>query len=61
MNDQRANYEAKINELEMSLRNCQQTIVKLESTALELNTRLTQKADVEKQRDTWKAHHDSME
>ena len=28
---------------------------------LELNTRLTQKADVEKQLATWKAHHDSME
>ena len=61
MDQQRANYEDKINELEMSLRNCQQTIVRLESTVLELNTRLTQKADVEKQLATWKAHHDSME
>ena len=51
MDQQRQNYEAKINELEMSLRSCQQTIVRLESTVLELNTHLTQKADVEKQRD----------
>ena len=35
--------------------------VKLESTVLELNTRLAQKADVEAQLDLWKAHHDSME
>ena len=35
--------------------------MKLESTVLELNTRLTKKADVELQRDQWKAHHDSME
>ena len=41
MNQQRQNYEAKINELEGSLRNCQQTIVRLESTVLELNTHLT--------------------
>jgi len=35
--------------------------VKLESTVLELNTRLAQKEDVELQLDTWKAHHDSMQ
>ena len=45
----------------MSLRECQKTIVGLESTVLELNTILTEKIDVEKQRDLWKAHHDSME
>ena len=28
---------------------------------MQLNTHLTEKADVERQRDTWKAHHDSME
>ena len=39
----------------------QQTTVKLESTVLELNTRLAEKEDVEEQRDLWKAHHDSME
>ena len=61
MNKQRSAYELKIDELEMSLRRCQQTIVKLESTVLELNTRLTQKEDVERQLATWKAHHDSME
>ena len=61
MENQRVQYEAKINETEMSLRQCQQTIVRLESTVLELNTRLTKKTDVEKQRDEWKAHHDSME
>lgn len=35
--------------------------VKLESTVLELNTRLAAKQDVEEQIDLWKAHHDSME
>ena len=58
---QRAQYETKIDELELSLRHCQSTIVKLEGTVLQLNTHLIEKADVEKQRDTWKAHHDSME
>ena len=61
MESQRRQYETKIDELELSLRRCQQTIVKLESTVLTLNTHLTEKADVEKQRDMWKAHHDSME
>ena len=50
-----------MNELELSLRKCQQTIVKLEGTVLEKDAMLTKKAEVEKQRDTWKAHHDSME
>lgn len=35
--------------------------VKLESTVLELNTRLAQKEDVERQLVLWKEHHDSME
>ena len=51
MENQRATYETKINELEMSLRGCQQTIVRLEGTVLQLNTELTQRVDVEKQRD----------
>ena len=61
MNEQRTVFETQINGLEDSLRQAQKTIVKLESTVLELNTILTSKRDVEKQRDTWKAHHDSME
>jgi len=61
MESQRSTYDLKIDELELSLRKCQQTIVKLEGTVLSLNTHLTEKADVERQRDTWKAHHDSME
>ena len=58
---QRKIFEVKIDELELTLRQCQQTIVKLEGTVLQLNTHLIEKRDVEKQRDTWKAHHDSME
>ena len=61
MNQQRKEHDAKVIELEDSLRKCQKTIVKLEGTVFELNTHLIEKADVEKQRDTWKAHHDSME
>ena len=61
MEQQRSAYDLKIDELELSLRRCQQTIVKLESTVLELNTRLTQKEDVELQPSQWKEHHDSME
>lgn len=48
MEKQRSAFETKIDELELSLRRCQQTIVTLESTVLELNTRLTQKEDVER-------------
>jgi chromosome segregation ATPase len=48
MEAQRSTYELKIDELELSLRKCQQTIVKLEGTVLSLNTHLTEKADVEK-------------
>jgi len=48
MEQQRSTYELKIDELELSLRKCQQTIVKLEGTVLSLNTHLTEKADVEK-------------
>ena len=61
MENQRIKYETKIDDLELSLRKCQQTIVTLEGTVLQLNTHLTEKADVEKQRDTWKVHHDSMQ
>ena len=35
--------------------------MKLEGTVLSLNTHLEEKADVEKQRDLWKAQHDDME
>lgn len=35
--------------------------VKLESTVLELNTKLAAMEDVAEQLETWKAHHDSME
>ena len=61
MEEQRSTYELKINELELTLEKYQQMTVKLESTVLELNTRLAQKEDVEEQLETWKNHHDSME
>ena len=61
METQRSTYETKISELEISLRECQKTIIKLESAVLEKETLLTEKIDVEKQRDMWKEHHDSME
>lgn len=61
MEEQRSHYETKINELELTLNRYQQTTVKLESTVLELNQRLSQKEDVEEQLAQWKAHHDSME
>jgi len=61
MERQRKEFDHKTTELELTLRQCQQTIVKLEGTVLQLNTHLIEKRDVEKQRDTWKAHHDSME
>ena len=35
--------------------------IRLESTVLELNTKLGQKDDVENQLGTWKAHHDTIE
>ena len=38
--EQRSTYELKINELEITLERYQQMTVKLESTVLELNTRL---------------------
>ena len=61
MEQQRIQYDKHINDLEASLHTCETTIVKLESTVLELNTILTEKEDVEQQRDLWKEHHDSME
>ena len=48
MESQRSQYEDKINRLDNTLRECQKTIVTLEGTVVELNTRLTQKADAEK-------------
>lgn len=51
----------RISELEVTLEKYQSMTLKLESTVLELNTRLSQKEDVEKQLATWKAHHDNME
>ena len=47
MEEQRTTYELKINELELTLQRYQQMTVKLESTVLELKTRLAQKEDVE--------------
>ena len=47
MEEQRTTYELKINELELTLEKYQQMTVKLESTVLELKTRLAQKEDVE--------------
>ena len=47
MEEQRSTYELKINELELTLERYQQMTVKLESTVLELRTRLAQKEDVE--------------
>ena len=61
MESQRSAYETKISELEISLRECQKTIIKLESSVLEKDTLLAEKADVELQRDQWKANHDRME
>jgi len=43
MEEQRSTYEIKIDELEITLEKYQQMTVKLESTVLELNTRLAQK------------------
>ena len=51
----------RISELEVTLERYQNMTLKLESTVLELNTRLTQKEDVEKQLATWKAHHENMQ
>ena len=59
MESQRSQNEDKINRLDNTLRECQKTIVTLEGTVVELNTRLTQKADAEKQVAQWKAHYDS--
>jgi len=61
MEEQRSQYELRINELELTLQKYQQMTVKLESTVLELNTRLAQKEDVEEQLALWKQHHDNME
>ena len=61
MDEQRSNYEIRINELELTLQKYQQMTIRLESTVLELNTRLGNKDDVEQQLGTWKAHHDTIE
>ena len=61
MEDQRSNNEQRINELELTLQKYQQMTIRLESTVLELNTKLGQKDDVENQLGTWKAHHDTIE
>jgi len=61
MEEQRSNYELRINELELTLKSYAQMTIKLESTILELNTRLGAKDDVEHQLGTWKAHHDTIE
>ena len=61
MEQQRIQYEKHIKELEISLHECSATIVKFESTVLELNTIIMEKEDVERQRDMWKEHHDRMQ
>lgn len=61
MDSARSNYEQRINELELTLQKYQQMTIRLESTVLELNTRLGTKEDVENQLGTWKAHHDTIE
>lgn len=48
MNSQRSTFETKISELEISLRDCQKTIVKLESEVLERDAIIAEKQDVEK-------------
>ena len=48
MQESEQTLQLKINELEVTLERYQQMTVKLESTVLELNTRLAQKEDVEK-------------
>ena len=61
MEEQRSTYELKINELELTLEKYQQMTVKLESTVLELNTKLAVLEDIKEQLEVTKAHHDSME
>ena len=51
---QRATYDEKINELELTITRFETMTLQLESTVLELNQRLASKEDVEKQRDLWK-------
>ena len=58
---QRATYDEKINELELTITRFETMTLQLESTVLELNQRLASKEDVERQRDLWKQHHDNME
>ena len=53
--------QEKIDTLEDNLRRCQQSIVTLESTVLSLNTIITEKKDVEKERDMWIERHDDIE
>ena len=51
---QRATYDEKINELELTITRFETMTLQLESTVLELNQRLASKEDVERQRDLWK-------
>ena len=53
--------DKKIDTLELNLRKCQQTIVSLESTILKLNITLSEKQDVEKERDLWINRHNDIE
>ena len=57
----RVEKQEKIDTLEDNLRRCQQSIVTLESTVLSLNTIITEKKDVEKERDMWIERHDDIE
>ena len=61
LEEQRETYELKINELNITLDKYQTELVSLNAKVLERDTRLAQKADVEKQLELWKGHHDSME
>ena len=61
LEEQRETYDLKINELNITLDKYQTELVSLNAKVLERDTRLAQKADVEKQLELWKGHHDSME
>lgn len=53
--------QTSLDDLELNLRKCQKTIVSLESQKLALTIELTEKKDVESERDLWISHHNKME
>ena len=57
----RTEKQATIDNLELNLRKCQQTIVTLESDVLERNTIIAKKEDVENERDLWIKRHNDIE